>query len=740
MPETNLEKKTFGTLEQVYKYLTIVILFFSIVYGIVFFNKISYPNLYFVSLVLGGFFILSYYLGLEGILNLEKRIFIKGIFDIIFYSFLAFFSSSLWFCLFYFLPILVGGNILTKKYKNLINLLSFLAFFVIYYIFFTAEKNFFFSFEHLFIFLILIIASILSFFLYKEVPQPQDETFRFFEEETGFVLKIQRKKRLNFIQRFGLLMEIISWFIFFAYIFIYFFTTFSFAEGLDFKILWVFSGFYSFVYHRLIYPFLIKKDPEKAFKIDGALFSIIILFLLQRFVSVGYLFIAFLILLFLVGAWIFSEYFPFILFIEFLVIFFIYNLLVDDTQLEFFLNEKYLLVAAFLTLIILCFLIYYFAKKYWDLEKEKKNLFNWANNLVAEKRKIEAVLESMGDGVFVTDLKKKIILINNSGLKLGRVTKKKVIGRFYGDIFHFQTEDGEPLNYEIDCPIQQAITEKRSIVRDDLILVTEGGKKINVSLYASPILDASENVVGGIVVLRDVTKEKEIERMKFEFVSIASHELKTPIALIAGHLSMALEEKFGKMDEKIKGLVQKAYEGAQRLQKLVNDLLSVSRIEEGRMTLDLQKISLEEIINETIEEFLDKFKEKGLYLKFEKISSKVPSVEVDRIKIKEVISNLLSNALKFTLKGGVTVKLKNLGKMVEVRVEDTGIGIKPEDIPYLFQKFHQIENPYVRKEQGTGLGLYICKSIIEMHGGKIWVESKGEGKGSTFIFTLPVKK
>lgn len=738
MAEINLENQTFQSLERAYKYLTIIFLFFNLIYGIFNFEKIFYPSLFFIFWVLGGFFILGYYLGIESLLPLEKRIFLKSIFDIIFYSFLAVAANSLWFCFFYFLPVLIGGTILKKTFKIILNFVSFLSFFLIYYILFTQNNNFSFSLDHFFIFLILLSSSVLSFSLHKEIPE--EKNFESSFEGEGFIFKAQERKRINFIEKIGLIMELISWLVFSICFFIYFFTTYSFAEALDFKFLWIFSGFYSLVFHRIIYPFWVKKDKEKVFKVDATLFSIIILILLQRFFSVGYFPFVFLILLFLLGAWIINETFPFIILLEFLVIFSVYNLFIDNSHLQFLIEQSYLSGAVAFLVLVLCFLIYYFSKNYWRVVKEKENIFKWASSLVAEKRKIEAVLESMGDGVFVTDLKKKIVLINNSAQKLGRITKKKVLGRFYGDVFHFQNNEGDLLNYEVDCPVQQAITERRSVVRDDLVLVTESGKKINVSFYASPILDASDNVVGGIVVLRDVTKEKEIERMKFEFVSIASHELKTPIALIAGHLSMALEDKFGKMDAKIKELVQKAYEGAQRLQKLVNDLLSVSRIEEGKMSLNLEKMSLEDIINETIEEFKDRFKEKQLYLKFEKISPRIPSVEVDKIKIKEVISNLLSNAFKFTLKGGVTIKLKSSGKMVEVRVEDTGIGINPEDIPYLFQKFHQLENPYVRKEQGTGLGLYICKSIIEMHGGKIWVESKGQDKGSTFIFTLPAKK
>ncbi len=241
------------------------------------------------------------------------------------------------------------------------------------------------------------------------------------------------------------------------------------------------------------------------------------------------------------------------------------------------------------------------------------------------------------------------------------------------------------------------------------------------------------------MVLRDITKEKEMEKMKFEFVSIASHEISTPIASIEGNLSMILDEKIGKVDEVAEKLLHGAYEGSRRLSRLVKDLLNVSKIEEGRMTMDLEPADIEKLIKSVIEELTPQAKKSGLELKYEEPQRALPQVLMDSDRIREVISNLIVNAIKFTPSGSITIKVSRGQDLITITVADTGIGISQEYLPYLFQKFHQIDSTATRKAQGTGLGLYICKSIIELHGGKIWVESE-KGKGSRFSFTVQIAK
>lgn len=236
---------------------------------------------------------------------------------------------------------------------------------------------------------------------------------------------------------------------------------------------------------------------------------------------------------------------------------------------------------------------------------------------------------------------------------------------------------------------------------------------------------------------------KELDKLKDEFLSIASHELRTPMTAIRSYLWLALSKSKGEMSDKQKFYIDRSYSSVERLIKLVNDLLSVSRIEGGRIDLVIEDVDLDKIIEDTIIEILPRGNELGISINVDP-HEEPPLVKADSDKIKEVLINLMGNSLKFTPRGGVvTLSLERKGEMMVVHVKDNGQGIAKEDIPKLFQKFNLIRDSYTVNNnifQGTGLGLYICKSVINLHGGEIWVESEGKGKGSTFSFTLKITK
>lgn len=249
---------------------------------------------------------------------------------------------------------------------------------------------------------------------------------------------------------------------------------------------------------------------------------------------------------------------------------------------------------------------------------------------------------------------------------------------------------------------------------------------------------------------------RELDKLKDEFVSLASHELRTPMTAIKSYLWMALAGKGGPLVEKQKFYLQRAYNSTTRLINLVNDMLNVSRIESGRITLKKQSIDLVGLIEDIIAEVKPRADELGIRIKFDSGAknftplevpetpppdSSRPQVFVDPDKIKEVLINLVGNSLKFTPKDGtITISYEKQNSMIKTVIKDTGVGIAPEDMLKLFQKFGIVEGAYIARQnvfQGTGLGLYISKSIIEMHGGKIEVFSDGKNKGATFSFTLP---
>jgi signal transduction histidine kinase len=217
---------------------------------------------------------------------------------------------------------------------------------------------------------------------------------------------------------------------------------------------------------------------------------------------------------------------------------------------------------------------------------------------------------------------------------------------------------------------------------------------------------------------------------------MASHELRTPMVSIRNYVWMVLNGKGGKVNPKQREYLRRAYDSTSRLSRMVNSMLNLSRIESGRVILSVQQADIRKVIKDVIAEIGMRADKAGIKLTLrQKVEGEksgeavqLPSVIIDIDKIKEVLINLIGNSLKFTPAG------------VKVGITDTGVGLNDEQIPKLFQKFSMLRESYssnATMAQGTGLGLYICKSIIELHGGKIWIESEGAGKGSTFFFTVP---
>jgi len=236
-------------------------------------------------------------------------------------------------------------------------------------------------------------------------------------------------------------------------------------------------------------------------------------------------------------------------------------------------------------------------------------------------------------------------------------------------------------------------------------------------------------------------KLQALDKLKDEFVSLASHELRTPMTAIKAYIWMALDGRGGELNEKLKYYLSRAYMSTDRLINLVNDMLNISRIESGRLSVAMDAVDLYKLAQEIVEEVTPKSQEVGVAVILDPLPSPLPPVLADSDKIKEVFINLVGNSLKFTPKGGnIHIQLTQQGDMVETKIVDTGNGVDPADLPKLFQKFAMLEGSYTANQpvQGTGLGLYICRAIIEMHKGTIAATSEGHGKGATFTFTLRV--
>ncbi|MBJ58485.1 hypothetical protein CMN24_02085, partial [Candidatus Saccharibacteria bacterium] len=242
---------------------------------------------------------------------------------------------------------------------------------------------------------------------------------------------------------------------------------------------------------------------------------------------------------------------------------------------------------------------------------------------------------------------------------------------------------------------------------------------------------------------RDVTKEKAEEREQAEFISTASHEMRTPVASIEGYLGLALNPQTAQIDAKARDFIMKAHEAAQHLGRLFQDLLDVSKSEDGRLTNIPRVVDMGSFVATIVEGLQGKAQEKGLELIFkpadqraQKILVPVFFVNQDNDHIREVVNNLVENAIKYTPQGSVTVDLSGTEDKVVVSVKDTGLGIPAEDVPHLFQKFYRVDNVDRQSIGGTGLGLYLSRRLAEAMQGRLWVESN-YGQGSTFFLELP---
>jgi len=347
----------------------------------------------------------------------------------------------------------------------------------------------------------------------------------------------------------------------------------------------------------------------------------------------------------------------------------------------------------------------------------------------------ETFLESIGDGVMAIDRGFDITLFNAAAERLTGFSSLEAIGKPMREITKFVREKDKTENITF---IEEAMLfGKAKQMANGTVLITKSGAEIPVGDSAAPILGGDGKVNGAIIVFRDVTQEREVKRMKDEFISVASHELRTPMTAISGFVSMILGGVYGPVNEDLKEPLGYIGEGSDRLIKLVSDMLNVSRIEAGRLKFELTSLDLSKLASEVVKSLAPVAEEKGINLSFK--DTETPLVQADADKVRQILNNLIGNSLKFTNKGGsITVSLAQDGDYIKTYITDTGIGIAPEEQKKLFEKFVQIASQENGRPKGTGLGLYISRELAKKMGGDLWIESSQVSKGSSFAFSLPL--
>jgi len=384
------------------------------------------------------------------------------------------------------------------------------------------------------------------------------------------------------------------------------------------------------------------------------------------------------------------------------------------------------------------------------------------------------IRESVGEGIYGMDMNGNTIFVNAALLRMTGYESEELIGKNLHNILHQSRPDGSPYRVE-DCPI--STTLKDGLVRNatNEVFWRKDGTSFPVEYTSAPIREGNKTT-GVVVVLRDITRRKQTEeallktkeaaevanRTKTEFIANMSHEIRTPLNAIIGFSEVLQDELFGKLNEKQHEHVKEIIDSGKRLLALILDILDFSEAESGSIKLKISIFRLKDILNSSITVLKEDAMKCNINLSLKIEPDADIEIEADPRKLRQIMFNLLSNAMKFTSDGGnVSVQaclvnseqyLVNSKKLftddyslttnrdfVEISVEDTGIGIKTEDMDKLFGEFSQIESPYTKKYKGTGLGLALTKRLVELHGGRIWAESEF-GKGSRFTFVIPIRQ
>lgn len=381
-----------------------------------------------------------------------------------------------------------------------------------------------------------------------------------------------------------------------------------------------------------------------------------------------------------------------------------------------------------------------------ELENAKTAIMNVLDDINVEKQKVadreqrlEAILESIAEGVVVIDSDKKIYIANNSILKMLGYKKEEFNGQLVDSVINIINEKTGELD---KAYIDEVFNTGEVLERFDTSqIVTKAGQKIDISETISPIKDINGKVLRVVIVIKDVTAQRKVERMRSEFVSIASHQLRAPLTAISWYLEMLVDEKTNSnLTDEQKGYISMVSEGNRKMTLLVNDLLDISRLESGK---DLQFIKSEsdiiEVVKDVIEEQKGLITQKNQVLEVTQNPEGPITLNMDKDKIRQVIVNLVNNAIKYTKDGGkISVHTELLDGNVRINISDSGIGIPKEQQSRIFEKFFRSDNAVSIQAQGSGLGLYVAKEVVEKHGGRIEFQSEVD-KGTTFTVILPQK-
>lgn len=374
-----------------------------------------------------------------------------------------------------------------------------------------------------------------------------------------------------------------------------------------------------------------------------------------------------------------------------------------------------------------------------DIERHASELESANIQIRSEKERAEGILrflQSIGEAVYVTDAERKIIFINQTAADYIGKPQENIIGTHTSE--HFTFEIGNEDESDRQMPIQQVLETHKTVTFPNHMFVVKEGVRLPITGTAAPIFDDHKAFLGVIVIFQDITEKYALEQMKDRFLSVAAHQLRTPIGSMRWSMELLRNGDFGELPAGAQEAIQELYDNSNRLLALINSLLDVSRIDQGKVNEESSLVDMTEVIQEVVTILSGEAKQRGITLTFTMPEKSLPPVRITRGHMFEAIENLVSNALRYSREGGlVTITVYSKKEGIEIRVTDTGIGIPEADQTKIFSKFFRASNAVRSFTDGSGLGLSVVKSYVEENGGTVSFESE-ENVGTTFIINLPL--
>lgn len=368
-----------------------------------------------------------------------------------------------------------------------------------------------------------------------------------------------------------------------------------------------------------------------------------------------------------------------------------------------------------------------------------QSLENLNKTTLAVSKLFETSVSETTDPIIILDAKLQVKFINLSAENFTGIKKPNAIGKKIDQFVRFYDKTNKEIPSTVFLPPRSDAQNPKVFFGSEIWIVSALNRQghADVSVFVPDLAEMID--ISGVILFQDKTKEKQLEAMKLDFVSMAAHELRTPLTTIKGYVTVFLNENQNKLTPGQLMFVRRINTSTQQLSGLVENLLSVARVERGALNLHRQVVEWVNNVNSQVEIFLHRAEEKRISLTFIKPARPIARVDVDLVRINEVLNNLISNALNYTEpQGKIDVWIEQQNGMVITYVKDTGKGIPKEALPHLFSKFFRIQGgPAEQASKGSGLGLYLSKAIVGLHNGKIWAQSEGLGKGSAFAFSLP---